>query len=155
MSITFQLDTHPLVQATTYPMLLQRAATTPRLTVRFLSPTSFRAGNAQDVLPRPERVFGSLYAAWQAFAPAPLDDTLVEVFPTLRISAYDLRTELVHFGRYKVIGFKGQVTYTCPGETDAQTRRALNALADFAFYAGVGYKTTMGLGQARHLQRGT
>ena len=66
----------------------------------------------------------------------------------IRISDYELRTELIHFARYKVIGFKGHVTYTCPREADVAFRRAINALADFAFFAGVGYKTTMGLGQA-------
>jgi CRISPR-associated endoribonuclease Cas6 len=46
-----------------------------------------------------------------------------------------------------VIGFKGRVTYTYPRQIDAPTRQALNALADFGFFAGVGYKTTMGMGQ--------
>jgi CRISPR/Cas system endoribonuclease Cas6 (RAMP superfamily) len=30
---------------------------------------------------------------------------------------------------------------------------ALNALADFAFYAGVGYHTTMSMGQVRRIVR--
>jgi hypothetical protein len=42
---------------------------------------------------------------------------------------------------------QGQVTYDCPPELEPTVRQALHALADFAFYAGVGYKTTMGLGQ--------
>jgi CRISPR-associated endoribonuclease Cas6 len=152
--LAFHPGSHPLVRATTYPSLLQRAADTPRLALHFLSPTSFRAGDVQDILPRPEHVFGSLLRTWQTFAPVPLDPALEAALPTLRLSEYELRTELVHFARYKVIGFKGRVTFTCPPEADAATRRALNALADFAFFAGVGYKTTMGLGQVRPWRRG-
>jgi CRISPR-associated endoribonuclease Cas6 len=146
--IAFQPGMHPLVGSSTYPMLMQKASPDSRVTLQFLSPTSFRSGGTQDLLPRPERVFGSLFEAWQAFAPVLLDPTLAEVFPLIRVSAYELRTELIHFARYKVIGFKGHVTYTYPREVDALTRQALNALADFAFFAGVGYKTTMGMGQA-------
>jgi len=145
--IAFQPGTHPLVRATTYPALVQKASPDARATLQFVSPTSFRAGDVQDVLPRPERVFGSLFEAWQTFAPVPLDPALAEVFPLIRLSAYELRTELIHFARYKVIGFKGRVTYTYPRDLNAPTRQALNALADFAFFAGVGYKTTMGMGQ--------
>ncbi len=147
-SVAFQTGSHRLVRSATYPALLQNATDAPRLTLRFLSPTSFRSGTDQDVLPRPERVFGSLFQAWQAWSPVRLDDHLPQVFSLLRIAAYELRTELVHFGRYKVIGFKGQVTYAFPPELRPDVRRLLHALADFAFYAGVGYKTTMGLGQA-------
>lgn len=145
--IAFQPGAQPLVRATTYPALVQKASPEGRATLQFLSPTSFRTGDVQDVLPRPERVFGSLFEAWQAFAPVPLDPALAEVFPLIRLSAYELRTELIHFARYKVIGFKGRVAYTYPRHLNAPTRQALNALADFAFFAGVGYKTTMGMGQ--------
>jgi CRISPR-associated endoribonuclease Cas6 len=146
--IAFQPGTHALVCSITYPALIQGASQESRVTLQFVSPTSFRAGDVQDVLPKPERVFGSLFEAWQAFAAVPFDPALPEVFALIRISEYELRTELIHFTGYKVIGFKGRVTYTYPREVDPSTRQALNALADFAFFAGVGYKTTMGMGQA-------
>jgi CRISPR-associated endoribonuclease Cas6 len=146
--IAFQPGTHPLVRSTTYPILMQKASQESRVTLQFVAPTSFRAGDVQDLLPRPERVFGSLFAAWQTFAPVPFEPALAEVFALIRVSAYELRTELINFARYKVIGFKGRVTYTFPREVNAPTRQALNTLADFAFFAGVGYKTTMGMGQA-------
>jgi CRISPR-associated endoribonuclease Cas6 len=145
--IAFQPGTHPLVHSTTYPILMQKAAQESRITLQFVSPTSFRAGDVQDLLPRPERVFGSLFEAWQTFAPIRLDPALARVFALVRVSEYELRTELLHFARYKVIGFKGHVTYTYPHEVDAPPRHALNTLVDFAFFAGVGYKTTMGMGQ--------
>jgi CRISPR-associated endoribonuclease Cas6 len=146
--VAFQPGMHPLVRSSTYPALMQRASQESRATLQFASPTSFRAGDIQDVLPRPERVFSSLFEAWQTFAAVPFNPALAEVFALIRVSAYELRTELIHFAHYKVIGFKGRVTYSYPQDIDAPTRQALNALADFAFFAGVGYKTTMGLGPA-------
>jgi CRISPR-associated endoribonuclease Cas6 len=145
--LAFQPGAHPLVRSTTYPALLQQASQESRVTLQFASPTSFRAGDVQDILPKPERVFGSLFEAWQTFAPVPFDPALAEALMLIHASAYELRTELIHFARYKVIGFRGHVTYTYPRQLDALTRQALNALTDFAFFAGVGYKTTMGMGQ--------
>jgi CRISPR-associated endoribonuclease Cas6 len=145
--LTIHPGTHPLVRSTSYPTLLQKASEEHRITLQFVSPTSFRAGDVQDLLPRPEQVFGSLFRAWQAFSPVVLPLTPAETQTRLRVSEYELRTELIHFARYKVIGFKGQVTFSAPRDADMATRQAINALADFAFFAGVGYKTTMGLGQ--------
>jgi CRISPR-associated endoribonuclease Cas6 len=147
-SIDFQPGPHPLVHSTTYPALMHKASQESRVTLQFVSPTSFRSGDVQDVLPRPERVFGSLFEAWQAFSPVPFDPALAGAFVLIRIPEYELRTELIHFAHYKVIGFRGRITYTYPREVDAATRQVLNALADFAFFAGVGYKTTMGMGQS-------
>ncbi len=151
--IAFQTGMHPLVRSTTYPGLVQAALDESRIILQFTSPTSFRAGDVQDILPKPERVFGSLLNAWQMFSPVKFDPSLKDAFALVRVSDYELRTELIHFTRYKVIGFKGHVSYTCVRDASEATRLAINALADFAFFAGVGYKTTMGLGQAIHRHR--
>jgi CRISPR-associated endoribonuclease Cas6 len=145
--ITFQAGMHPLVQSASYPALLHNASDNARVTLQFSSPTSFRAGDAQEIMPKPERVFGSLFNTWQSFSPVPFAPELAGELALMQVSEYELRTELVHFSRYKVIGFKGHVTYTCPRSMHVSVRRAVNTLADFAVFAGVGYKTTMGLGQ--------
>jgi CRISPR-associated endoribonuclease Cas6 len=36
--------------------------------------------------------------------------------------------------------------------SDVDKLKALNALADFAFYCGTGAKTTMGMGQTRRIK---
>ena len=67
----------------------------------------------------------------------------------LRISNYRLATRLMDFGSYSELGFNGQATYECSDNIPVEHVKSLNALADFAFYAGVGAKTTMGMGQCR------
>jgi CRISPR-associated endoribonuclease Cas6 len=50
------------------------------------------------------------------------------------------------------VGFVGRVTYGLMAENEA-ARCQLNTLADFAFYAGVGMKTAMGMGQCRRVDQ--
>ena len=57
---------------------------------------------------------------------------------------------VLRFRRAPQVGFVGQVTYGLMAESEA-ARCQLNALADFAFYAGVGMKTAMGMGQCRRM----
>ena len=72
-----------------------------------------------------------------------LDEQVVE-------TAHDLRTLALQIRDRPEIGFTGWCSYEAKGAGwTGETLRQLNALADFAFYAGVGRKTTMGLGQTR------
>ncbi|MDP2662237.1 MAG: CRISPR system precrRNA processing endoribonuclease RAMP protein Cas6, partial [Dehalococcoidia bacterium] len=64
--------------------------------------------------------------------------------------SYRLSTRLASFGDYSETGFFGHAVYECPSASDEE-RRLINTLADFAFFAGVGAKTTMGMGQCRRL----
>jgi CRISPR-associated endoribonuclease Cas6 len=45
----------------------------------------------------------------------------------------------------------GQVNYRILGDVEPMQIKQINALADFALYAGVGRKTTMGMGMLRRL----
>jgi CRISPR-associated endoribonuclease Cas6 len=107
------------------------------------------------VLPLPETVFGSLARSWNALAPAAfqmdrgaLREYLDEHVVIKRID--DLRTRVLRHRRAFHVGFLGRVTYGLMAEDEA-VRAQLGALADFALYAGVGMKTTMGMGQCRRV----
>ncbi len=63
------------------------------------------------------------------------------------ISNYNLRTTCLYFPRYSQTGFTGTCNYAV--EMDREYAAQLMVLAEFARYAGIGYKTTMGMGQAR------
>jgi CRISPR-associated endoribonuclease Cas6 len=58
-----------------------------------------------------------------------------------------LRTEMLRFAKSPQLGFTGFCRYTLRGD-DADLRW-INALADAAFFLGVGYKTTQGMGLVR------
>ena len=50
-------------------------------------------------------------------------------------------------GKARVKGFVGTCTYSLGPKATAEARLAFQCLAEFAFHAGVGEKTTMGMGQ--------
>ncbi len=145
---------------TTFEELAAGAGTSePLIELAFHSPTAFSFGQRAwgkqfHVLPDPRLVFNSLARTWRAFAPPELslDPREVERYADENVVIQrleDLETRMLHFGRYPQVGFIGRVTYRLMDKSkeSATWRKKLHALAEFAFYAGVGYKTTMGMGQ--------
>jgi len=136
-----------------FPWIYGQYEPESRITLQFLSPTTFRSNNLNHPTPLPGWTFGSLLEKWNAFAPVPLPTTVKEYAAThMALSKYELKTEKVPLkpGSMK-FGAMGMATYTTP-RPDEASLRALNLLAEFAFYAGVGAGTTMGFGQCRRLQ---
>lgn len=141
----------PWAGCTSYRALLDGGqAPARRLALRFLSPTVFRAGGQRNLpLPLPGLVFGSLLARWNEFSPLPLPEGLRGAAEEgLFVARYSLQTRLLDFGRYKEVGFVGRCEYEVAPGLGEEAARQLAALAGFAFYAGIGAKTTMGMGQA-------
>lgn len=133
----------------TFSKILSNASATPVITLEFVTPTSFRKNEIQVVFPGPELVFSSLLKRWNTFSEMKIPEEHATYFPSIKVSSYDLRTQLVHFSRYKIIGFKGKVEYELPGNASEGFLRDVNSLANFASYSGVGVKTAMGMGQVR------
>ncbi len=132
-----------------YADLLDRASRGRQIEMDFLSPTLFRRSGESLVLPEPELVFGSLLRTWNTFSPLQLPPYEPADLCTLMISHHRIHTQMVDFGAYKLLGFVGRVGYLIPPDTPALFRQMINCLADYAFFAGVGYRTTMGMGVCR------
>ena len=66
----------------------------------------------------------------------------------VRVVACDhLATHTLHYQKYAQKGFTGTCSYRIDGDPDGVQK--LTTLAEFAQYAGVGYRTTWGMGQTR------
>jgi CRISPR-associated endoribonuclease Cas6 len=143
--------------ASSLTQLWDEAATGPSVCLQLASPTSFSLGHANGearlgLFPLPSLVFGSLSRRWASLESVPLPPSLKELIAQGLVEAsYEVRTVALHLTGRPEIGAVGWCRYTARGAWPADALRALNALADFAFYAGVGRKTTMGMGQARRL----
>lgn len=117
------------------------------------SPTTFKRDGKLLPFPLPDLLFGSLLRKWNAFCPPALvlpdgpDGIPGYVAAYVAVSRYELQTIPVKGKESGVaIGAIGHVTYTDLGN-DPNLRSALQLLAHFALYAGVGARTTTGLGQ--------
>jgi CRISPR-associated endoribonuclease Cas6 len=153
---------------TTFEEVLDCASPFDRLSFRFYSPTAFKVhdrttGNTQNyVFPDPLYCFQSWSRKWNALSPIPIDqDALLDfIRRRIRFSRYSIKTRIMNFGGYKQLGFVGDCDYQFVRNTstegpDGMDRRSqvhlkqADTLANFAFYCGTGYKTTMGMGQTR------
>lgn len=119
-------------------------------TIHFNSPTAFSLGEHQfDLLPEPRFVWGSLLRSWNRYAPAcfTIDRQRLQSFLTrhITVTACALRTQTLFFSSYRQKGFVGRCTYLV--EEDQPSATDLASLTAFAPYAGIGYQTTMGMGQ--------
>ena len=139
---------------TSFAQLWESAKAAEEITLEFASPTAFNLGTKEwgkhfVVFPEPALVFRSLLKVWNGYAPlAFAEEPLTEYMAkNVVVKRHGIRTQMLRYPRHFQVGFLGRCTYGLMGEGYEYEKRALNALADFAFYSGVGYHTTMGMGQ--------
>ena len=125
---------------------------TRQIRLQFGSPTAFKSNNLQVPIPMPNLVFGSLVDRWNAFSPIVLSPDIRRVGEGMvGISRYELRSlPMAHKNGALHIGGVGDVTYSIFSK-DRYWLSAMNMLADFALYSGVGVQTATGMGQVRRV----
>ena len=152
--------------------LVAGAKPSHEIRLQFATPTAFSRGEqpwgrSMDLLPGPTNVFDSLARRWNGLVARPkgleqVDRRELSRFVAERVVVSRLEginTRALRFGHGLQIGFSGTVGYTVLGvrgpkadEDGLRLARTLDWLADFAFYSGVGTKTTMGMGQVRRIR---
>lgn len=151
MLTTSGLDNTGWASSTTWQTLVNTTPST-HIKLEFLSPTAFSMGKRDfNLFPEPKLVWGSLAAKWNKFAPVELKvnkallGNFVEnnVFPI----DYDILTNTLYYVGAIQKGFIGTCGYIIKNNNYLANQVA--ALTEFARYSGVGYKTTMGMGQVR------
>jgi CRISPR-associated endoribonuclease Cas6 len=137
----------PWANFCSYAQLYEQASETNRqISFRFGTPATFRQGKYDSALPTRECIFNSLLKRWNRYSDILLPETLTEpIFP----SFFDIRTEVVTSPEGKCAGCVGAIHFKVLGDIDPVSIKQINALADFALYAGVGRKTPMGMGMVR------
>ncbi|WP_445628413.1 CRISPR-associated endoribonuclease Cas6 [Nostoc sp. DSM 114167] len=139
----------PWANASTYAQLYEEASErNSSINLSFSTPTAFRQGQYDTTLPTRESVFNSLLSRWNKYSGIEFPQIAIEsIFP----SFVNIHTEILTDSRSKFIGIIGEVNYKILGQIEPIQIKQLNALADFALYAGIGRKTTMGMGMTRRL----
>ncbi|MEU4828512.1 CRISPR-associated endoribonuclease Cas6 [Actinomadura sp. NPDC023710] len=143
--------------AESFPGLATGARPADRWTLRIATPVAFftaREEGARRIrpFPEPEWVFADLHRKWNAFAPeAALDEATGQAI-TRNIEVADYRLtmaeHLLKSGVAPARGSIGTITYRVADtrRSTAQVQRSLDALVRFAAYAGIGDRTTIGMG---------
>lgn len=146
---------HPWAGESSYealaaPHLLARETPHYRLRLEMVSPTTFRSGGYSHPVPMPGWLFGSLMDRWNAFSPVQIaEETRRYAQECVILSRYRLRTRAVPLKDNIVqVGCVGEAQYQLLNR-DKYWANLLNMLPDYAFYSGIGYQTTVGMGQAR------
>ena len=148
---------HPWAGRAGYADLVQRYTLAPgphpqAVTLRFASPTLFRSGGRDLPLPLPSLVFGGYLRKWNGFSPLALpEEARRYAEECVALGRFKLRSHLVSFergGKGAHVGFTGQVRFRFL-VGDAYWTRVMLLLAGYGFWAGTGYRTTVGLGQTQ------
>jgi len=154
-------EQHPWAGRASYPDLVQQYTLSgghqPRgVTLRFASPTLFRSGGRDLPLPLAHLVFGGYLRKWNTFASVVLpEEARRYAEECVALGRFKLRSHLVSFqqgDKGAHVGFSGSVRFRFL-VGDAYWTRVMLLLAGYAFWAGTGYRTTVGLGQTQAVRR--
>ncbi len=116
------------------------------LRVNFNSLSCFRRDGKLHLFPLPELILPGLVKRCEHFS----GFTLPRLKPErVLVLQHNLKTGIAGFPRYNLVGFKGYCKYGFTPGTLELDRWAITLLFNYAAIAGVGYKTTMGMGQVR------
>jgi CRISPR-associated endoribonuclease Cas6 len=127
----------------------------------FATPTAFHSGGLSVPLPLPGLIYGSLVLAWNTFSPVALPVTMGDfVDQCIGVARHRIASRMVRIGEQEQqVGFTGKVQFVVVPQAKSgfsvdeyRVRlQMLELLTQFAFYVGVGVRTTVGMGQMRPL----
>lgn len=126
-----------------------------KIAFELASPTAFGLGDQRvSTLPTADLLFASLARAWKLLTGEDTVDAVIDYCQKkLAPGTFRLQTRVIRLKNQAQLGAVGQMEYVLMDEPDAPLARALNLLAELAFYCGIGRKTTQGMGQARRILR--
>ncbi|NPA13709.1 MAG: CRISPR-associated endoribonuclease Cas6 [Aquificae bacterium] len=137
-----------------YSVLYKETPLSTKVTLKFLSPTTFRREQVDYPFPSPELVFKGLVKKWLAFSNIPIGADLREYYSSIEIEKFNLRTTKVVFSSIgKLTAFVGEITYNLSRIKNREIMRWFNILLELSKWSGIGKKTTMGLGKVKVLSK--
>lgn len=148
---------HPWVGYTTLEQLQALDETPRRWTLTFESPTAIRWGESDsgtrrvEVFPQPRPAIAGLRSRWDRMTGErwgrDFEEWVERNVVVGRI--YHWETQPFPYKRQTYVGGVGKLEYQVLARNSPKEVAQLNRLLHLAFYAGIGYKTTHGLGQVR------
>ena len=151
---------HPWVGYTTIEQLQALDERPSRWTLEFESPTAIRWGQADDgtrrveVFPQPRPAIAGLRSRWDKLTGETWGRDFEEwVERNVAVGRiWHWETEPFPYRKQTYVGGLGKLEYRCLDTSNGANVAHFNRLLHLAFFTGIGYKTTHGLGQVRLLE---
>jgi CRISPR-associated endoribonuclease Cas6 len=124
-----------------------------KLKFELFTVTSFKLQDKSiEQMPKPKHVFGNLAGAWRQLTGQNHVQVIEEyVEKHLVMGNHHLQRRKTMLHNTLQLGAVGQVEFIRTDEEDSPAARALNLLADLAFYTGLGRKTAQGMGMVSRI----
>ena len=133
-------------EMTSYSELLNQRYLPHNAEMDILTPLSFRSGGVQILFPLPELIIKSVLSIWNNFASTRIPQNLTDCAKDIRVSGYELRTEMIKFSDYNIFGCRGRISFDLRLIKEEEHLNYLKTLLLYSNYSGIGYKRTMGMG---------
>lgn len=137
----------PWTGRTSYQEMMLTPELGKKAGLTFISPVAFKRGELHYPLPEPGLIFQNLARRWDRLTRFPLPSDLD--FQAVSCSHFDLRTRPYTLRKGgTIVGAVGKLSFHFP-KKDENLTFCCQVLLEFAFYAGIGVKTTQGMGLCR------
>lgn len=118
------------------------------------TPLSFKIGDDFEYFPLPELFYKSLHKRWNSFSDIKFDDSFLNLLKDkINTNYFDIYTDKLNSTTINLIGCKGKVSYKIQNKATTDFIHYINTLSDFAYFSGVGIKTSLGMGQVSRLYK--
>ena len=141
------LETHAIPNPEALILHARQEMPERRCTFTFRCVTSFRQDGRYVLFPQEQLILNSLIRRWDQVCPAYAltdEDALAALLRGIRISDYRLRSGRYWMKDVKIPGFIGSITLSA--RLSPPMMEVWRLLCRFAPYAGVGIKTSLGMG---------
>ena len=147
------LSGYKLANFAFYSQMVEAVGNSKTLGFEILTPLAFKSGDWDLPLPIPKLFFKSLHNRWQTYSAVKFNFDDLDNFleKHIFISRFQLESKEFSNGKAISIGAVGSMKFIIKGKVPSDFIKYINILSDYSFYAGVGKKTTMGMGQVRRI----
>jgi len=117
--------------------------------VEHFSPTSFKCGDVHLPLPVPDLIVNSIIKHLPAKITVEIKPDKQKLWNAIQLKEHRIKSLYNRRNYGSIASFVGKTRWQIDKQASQQERDAIRILFSFAFYSGIGVKTTQGMGMCR------